>query len=140
MAISKQKTVWVLGAGFSQPLGGPLLPALLSRTSYELLRLRFPQEPLLLKEASLMAVRLYHYGRGWPEGPIVQRHNGRGEKLWEHAEDYLAKLDAAGRARNSPMAQYLTRIAKALAKDTGDGATPPLRDVAAAARRLVGAE
>jgi hypothetical protein len=54
------KTVWVLGAGFSAPLGAPLLPELLSMARAFQVRAYFPNSGL----DDLAAIaRMYDYGR-----------------------------------------------------------------------------
>jgi hypothetical protein len=82
------KTVWVLGAGFSRPLGGPLLPELLSEASASRLEASFSRE---------WAPALFG-GNTEPPGKArkVYSDNGpRGTNLWADAEQYLDALNAA---------------------------------------------
>jgi len=69
--------VWILGAGFSAPLGGPTLNQLLSRTGLDRLQHAFPQS-WLHEPACGTCVELLT--RGEKEG------------LWKNAEEYVAAL------------------------------------------------
>ena len=66
-----RRVAWIVGAGFSVPLGGPTLQQLLSKSSYESLKVRFADESgkqALLSPSAFTAIRLYHYGRRYPDG------------------------------------------------------------------------
>lgn len=82
-------TVWILGAGFSRPLGGPLLNDMLTPASIDRVRAAFPNSdyPLLHDPVDhiLRAYRNY--------GPA-----SAGNIHWGHAEEFLEFLDAAARA------------------------------------------
>jgi hypothetical protein len=136
-----KKVVWVLGAGFSKPLGGPLLPRLLSPSSYEDLKLRFPAAGFNASQF-LWALRLYHYGLRYQYGRL-DRFDAKavGESMWEDAEEYLDRLDAA-RSGGITEARHVA-IMNRLTSLMSPGQTAPLpsaADLAVAARRLVGAE
>ena len=96
--------VWVLGAGFSKPLGGPLLRDLLGPNSIEEMRSRFPREiyrspwaegpERLALEAALWSFGYgteFRSGHYWPSDGNIER----GEALWDDAEDFLDHLDLA---------------------------------------------
>src|SRR5690349_20031798 len=74
--------VWILGAGFSRSLGGPLLTDLLSDGEHTLMKARFPE----VASESEPVVRAYHWGTG-----VVRRF----PKLWSNAETFLEFLGAA---------------------------------------------
>jgi hypothetical protein len=79
MAIEHLPTVWILGAGFSKSLGGPLL--------VDLFRQEYLQDLAQVLRNDLAndltwVQALYNYGR----------HE---EHVWENAEDFLAYVDAA---------------------------------------------
>lgn len=70
MVDDPKKVVWILGAGFSRPLGGPLLPQLLAVSSWVQLGSRFPRDkhPNLYVEGINEALVLYHHGRNFKDG------------------------------------------------------------------------
>src|SRR5690349_5186392 len=71
------KRVWIVGSGFSRPLGGPLLADLFSRRFQTRVAARFPT----LGHAP-ETIELYEFF-----------HFGLREKHFEHAEDFLVLLD-----------------------------------------------
>jgi hypothetical protein len=138
------RTVWVLGAGFSKSLGGPLLPDLFSKTSYDLAKLRFPESkfPKLHAMPVRVAHWLYHYGRKFADGHTLESDRSVGDSLWGHAEEFLDRLDAAALAGSDGpnwkhLQEPLTRAPGRLKEDTD---AHNLVTVAAAARRLLAAE
>ncbi len=76
-------TVWILGAGFSRSLGGPLLGDLFKPDK------NFDEADDLLprEEYGLLGLtrRLV----------ILSYTKGKEERLWEDAEEFLAKVDEA---------------------------------------------
>lgn len=73
------RRVWILGAGFSRPLGGPLLPDLLSETMQTQIRVRHPDATALVTSGT----RLYkRYRRGL-------------RTEWADAEQFLVFLERA---------------------------------------------
>jgi len=54
-------TVWILGAGFSKPLGGPLLGKLLSPESERDLRVRYSKMPQLWTHHASHAIEQFHW-------------------------------------------------------------------------------
>jgi len=91
-----ESIVWILGAGFSRPLGGPLLGDLFSEASAGNLRARFPPEryPRLKTPAANLVRWIYRWGLG-EEQHLVWTGKTRGEPLWSNAEEYLEFLDTA---------------------------------------------
>lgn len=140
----EKRVVWVLGAGFSKPLGGPMLKDLLSLESRRDL---LPNHPT---KADPGAYWLYHYGRNFEHG-WLNNSKPIGENLWEHAEDYLDKLDTAAR---NPQGALAARLIRVLNDGPKGFARPPegvyqklaneswkhLRFIADMARRYVAAE
>jgi hypothetical protein len=117
--------VWVLGAGFSKALGGPMLPQLLGQSSRTRVTSRF-------KDLE---------SRVAPFGDIVRRilashgwEDRNGSAAWRDAEEFLEFLDLAARNEDSPHFRALNTYA-------GGGQTfPSASGIAGAARRLVAAE
>ncbi len=127
--------VWILGAGFSKPLGGPLLGKLLSPESERDLHVRYSEIPQLWTPQTKAARWLYDYGR---KGVLVGDRFIQGEDLWEDAEQYLDHLDtAAEKGAGSPACDRLLRILLDHGLEHGPGM---LTLMAAAARRLLAAE
>lgn len=79
--------VWVLGAGFSKSLGGPLLPALLSARSQERIRAVYADKPRLTEGWEVDAIRGMLNAHGWEVKA--------GHPAWLDAEEFLEHLDTA---------------------------------------------
>lgn len=84
----RDNVVWILGAGFSRPLGAPLLPDLLSTSSVH-------------KVASVYPNCFPYEGSIWRLVPAIyeagaSRHPACFQAQWEHAEEFLERLDLAG--------------------------------------------
>jgi hypothetical protein len=104
-----ETTVWILGAGFSKPLGGPMLTDLLAPDSVENLRATYSRNyTRLFSKAALVAHWLFNYGTRFRAGRIdgsAERDMAQwigplwataiGEQLWVDAEDYLDYLDTS---------------------------------------------
>lgn len=139
------KIVWVLGAGFSMPLGGPGLKQLLSPSSGADFEVRFPGSELSSKDAA--AVRaLYHYGcryafgRSEYAGRVLTNPNG-GEYLWEHAEGFLDRLDAWASSEGEHTIHRVDRILRGISDlNVKHVDRDYLVRLNAMARRLVAAE
>jgi len=88
--MTSKRVVWVLGSGFSRPLGGPLLDELLSPRMGSLVAARFgdPEEA-------------HHHVR-----EVFARHLKQGLRLWENAEQFLDILDQA--RENRDLARLIT--------------------------------
>lgn len=88
--------VWILGAGFSVPLGGPLLRDLLSMRTWKRHRASGQLSGHPWGQPWAAVYVLYHYGRDFPEGYCFDQPGdtlGRGEKHFTHAEDFLVRLE-----------------------------------------------
>jgi len=130
-------TVWILGAGFSKPLGGPLLADMLSPESQQDLRIRYPDNPHLKSRAESCVRRIYAYGHKSPSRHHADKAKAR---LWEHAEEFLDYLDAAAKNANSPAAKRIAVLAS-MVRATGEPPNDPgVEELQTAARRLVAAE
>lgn len=99
-------TVWILGAGFSRPLGGPMLAELLAPDSLQNLRATYEEKyERLFDKAASIAHWLFSYGTRFAAGKLDAQYRSRwvdnslwqsvGERLWWDAEDYLDYLDAS---------------------------------------------
>lgn len=111
------KRVWILGAGFSRPLGGPLLTDLLSSHMQLEILARFGDAPL--RERTNFAVLHLH-------------SEGKKQGAWSHAERFLAFLDIAASDPDGGHDRRLREIAKF------DDCTT--REINAHARRLIALE
>jgi len=82
MIPAEGNAVWLLGSGFSAPLGGPLLSDLFRQETKEEILAYFSEE---------------HYPDLAESLPWVQRtfHLGMAKGLWKNAEQYLAFVDDA---------------------------------------------
>lgn len=102
--------VWILGAGFSAGLGGPLLPDLLSMRSWQRLRAHWEELGPPYTHGFHAIYYLYHYGTGYPEGYCLGDQNiGPGERLFLDAEDFLVQLDR----ENAFVEHLIDRVKKA---------------------------
>jgi hypothetical protein len=133
------KIVWILGAGFSQPLGAPLLGQLLSAGSFRDLAARYGDNPRIISDAAKAVCHLYHYGRAY-EGGRLTESTPSGEALWGDAEVFIDLLDSA--VADSGARITVERIIKTIRKTTpslpdGGWSVKELRE---AARHLIAAE
>lgn len=133
------RRVWILGAGFSRSLGGPLLADLFTPESANALRVRFPSAKHFSAPVFGQVRALYRFGsrslRKEP-GVGVQEH-------WDDPEDFLDQLDSACRAQGSAPRDRFDGIIKTVWATSPEYAhlgRPPLRELRSAARRLLAAE
>ena len=84
MGVENKRTVWLLGAGFSQALGGPLLADLFRPREWREDELVFPTKEFPSLSWDLCFSRLFC-------------EVGRKEGIWQDAEDFLATVDSAHR-------------------------------------------
>lgn len=126
----KVRIVWILGAGFSKPLGGPLLKDLFTTSSFDAMQYRFPKEEYsgLYNNPAQAVHFLYNEDRRKGEG-----------REWADAEEFLDALDAAVRAGavSSSTSRLMKRV-EPFFKDTDD--VRDLKPVLLAAKRLLSAE
>jgi hypothetical protein len=121
------RIVWVLGAGFSRPLGGPLLPDLFSSGSQDRLLAAYAgaskYDHLFTGPASDVRVMYLDHGR-----------SGRAPNhQWDDAEQFLEALDSAATHGVGSPSGNLVRALCAKSE-------PDLHELAFAARRLIAAE
>ena len=114
---SLPKRVWILGAGFSRPLGGPLLADLLSDRALHQIRLRYGAKGEELVEArpSRMVKWLYDLGNPKIEGRLLSGYEDWDKssyppdinihRTWDNAEDFLVWLDDAANNRHGNATQ-----------------------------------
>ena len=80
--VAERKRVWILGAGFSRPLGGPLINDLLAFRERQLIAASLPESANAETVLDSLRVRAFcAYGQA--------------SGYWQHAEDFLATVDAA---------------------------------------------
>jgi hypothetical protein len=126
-----------LGAGFSRPLGGPLLTTILSRATGNDLAVRYPDTLILHDDTSAVLRSLYHYGRRFPEGVFGTNFHGTpGELMWGDPEEFLEYLDMAALSPRNPLRD---RIGKIVAEHMPRGAAG-VDDLRHAGRRQMAAE
>jgi hypothetical protein len=96
--VAPLRTVWVLGAGFSRSLGGPLLPDLFRQENRADLAARYPTLKCGdLADACWRAQILFNWGR------MVERQ-------WLDAEQFIDFVDCA--TERSPQAALLSRMTR----------------------------
>ena len=127
-------TVWIIGAGFSRALGGPLLPDLFSEDSVRDVISRF--DLLIDTDHLLSAADIYR-----PRKAAINTGNSIGGTTY-NAESFLAEIDkAVSRGRDSADAKKMTMSLKSHAfRIFGDGDYDSLKRLAFATRRLLAAE
>jgi hypothetical protein len=99
--------VWILGSGFSKSLGGPMLSELLTVEGLAGVLARWGGA--FEKD---LPHKVQHFYAGGAKG---FGHMGAVARHWEHAEDFLERLDLASRAQeNSPERAVLSAFAEEL--------------------------
>lgn len=147
--MEKRRLVWVLGAGFSRPLGGPLLRDFFRPEMWAKLTAYYAPDKYQLVYARdcRIAHALYNYGIAFRNGRIPQHEtidvtatfDLDGEHIWEDAEEFVAFLETAALVPDSGEAKRVTALIQRIAAyQNSDEVTLP--SVAAAAKRLVAAE
>jgi hypothetical protein len=102
---SDPQITWVLGSGFSVPLGGPILVNLISRASKATIQKIFPREkfPKLYDGDNFDAsYKIYDLGHSPSDNKIPQ--------MWTDAEQYLDYLDTATTFPAGPAAARLNYV------------------------------
>jgi hypothetical protein len=126
MSINGKKTVWVLGAGFSRSLGGPLLADLFGPVPEADDLAYFPRESCGDLARDLCVTRQ------------VFKH-GLNQKCWANAEEFLAKVDEAfderGRSWN-----ILRRVVQESHSHLTQRPADYLEDIQRTVRRTLAAE
>src|SRR5580765_2441231 len=114
------RTAWVLGAGFSRSLGGPLLPDLLRQSHASDLEARYPRiEFGDLADACRRAQTVYNWGK-------------RIDGLWLDAEEFLEFVDRAEGDQSA--ARALFRLNGTATPMRENGVAPDLSDYPAKGR------
>jgi len=90
---STPKRVWILGAGFSRSLGGPLMFDLLSLAARRRILRAYPDH--ITDQDADLVFWLFHCGAGFPEGTLHPDFEMRGERRWQDAEEFLDIVDSA---------------------------------------------
>src|SRR6266540_2038152 len=117
------ETVWLLGAGFSRALGGPLLRDLLTNESVNNIRATFPADEGFLAGDRQAVLGFYSRHRYRDEA-------APGQRLWRDAEEFIDYLDTAA-LLGGPAKTRLEQLV-----GTGDG-VDRIKALAWAARSMV---
>lgn len=126
------RVVWILGAGFSKSLGGPLLPSLLSSRSAERIQAVYGRTPGLTEGREVDIIRAILEKDGWEQKDRPP--------AWVDAEEFLEQLDNAAFGTTGRAA------VQGLLRSRAQSASRPIpspdffESMAAAAKRLVAAE
>jgi hypothetical protein len=140
--------VWIVGAGFSVPLGGPTLASLFSPHAHALLDAHYHSgdgtlgdaRKAALGENATMARRLYLIGSRDDRGTLHHADREKRAKysgMWGDAEEFLDTLETAALTEDGALARRLARVVGSL---TSPNATPPIRDLRDAARKMLALE
>ena len=129
MSINGKQTVWVLGAGFSRSLGGPLLTDLFGPVPEDDDLAYFPQDPYgdLARDLSMTRTVFQH---------------GLEQKCWADAEDFLAKVDEAFDERGPSwiVLERVVRESYSLVRGNPPKYVDYLADIQRVARRTLAAQ
>lgn len=143
---SMSKRVWVLGAGFGRPLGGPLFDDLMRPETKTHLAAHFKDGPFTGPSAGIYGVilQIYAYGSAFKHGTPRELEGRSGELIWNDAEQFLGYLDTAADAGpESSQFRQLARIINSYVHTYQHQSLPPFntaadaRRVASAAKRIV---
>lgn len=141
LSVGANKVVWILGSGFSRPLGGPTLKELFVPGTPETLMARFPSPkyPEVHGAAAQAARRTFL--KFQPFAEIRPGTDRGGQVFWGDAEEFLDVLDTGVAApADSPAAVRVKLIVKMGLGSMGKAGTLGVREVAVAAKRLLVAE
>lgn len=136
------KRVWILGAGFSRPLGGPLLPDLMRPEVKANLGATYPEAPYRQGDDGLhdLVLQIYGYGSRYQQGNFGSLTKPEGENIWADAEQFLDYLDTAvAGGPSSPAFKRLTNVVEFLANSfrLGTNDVKQVLRLSRAAKRLV---
>jgi hypothetical protein len=125
-----RKVVWILGAGFSKPLGGPMLADLLSASS----------QPAV--DAIYSGIDGLRNGASRVLREMVDSHAARfpHPRIWSDAEDLVDQLDSAARDKAGPQGLRFRALVGLLASNVAASRDFDLWDLRVAARRRIAAE
>jgi len=139
---NERKTVWILGAGFSKPLGGPLLDELLSSRTINVVQSLYASNPHIGKPSATSTFDVRDAAEWVPQlfsqfGPAAPP----GTRLWSDAEAFLDHLDAAATTKPSgPAALRFQSALNEFNRKNSRAALLQLGEIRAGARRLVAAD
>jgi hypothetical protein len=83
------KTVWILGAGFSKSLGGPLMPDLLSLESLRRVVVTYAKDEPIHSYLTHAPGIVQLYSSGCRDLSHLEAE----ERQWSHAEEFIERLD-----------------------------------------------
>jgi len=135
---ASQQTVWILGAGASRALGGPLLSDLFSKASAEIAHERYGA-PLTCEDwTPLRVATLYGLGSRTVVTASEDMYAAHATDFWDHAEEFLECIDRAHDKPEGVEAFKIRTIADHLLErpNTKDG----FKALRTAALRLLAAE
>jgi hypothetical protein len=137
----ERKVVWVLGAGFSAGLGGPLLQRLLSPSSENDIKVRYPDPGLFPTIHSPVATYVRSlYQHGLNHEYVVNGRTWPGELMWGHAEEFIDYLDTAAEQRAEGIPNPHAERIKAIVQGRWRSTNVSIDDLRATARHLIAAE
>ncbi len=122
----KYRTVWILGAGFSRALGGPLLRDLLTPECIDNVRAAFPAHEGWLDADRKRVLVIYDTHK-------YRDERAPGQRLWRDAEEFIDYVDTAAELGGPAKSRLLPFV-------SGDPRPEPLKVLAWAARSMVAAE
>src|SRR5260370_39802665 len=129
-----RNVVWILGAGFSRPLGGPLLRDFFRPETLAKLRAYYEADryPLLYGAECRVAHALYNYGIAFRNGKVPADRaidpnvrNFEGEHIWEDAEEFIAFLETAAIKPESGEANRTNGIVHRISNNQNPNKHPP---------------
>jgi hypothetical protein len=100
----KPDTVWILGAGFSKGLGGPLIQDLLAHRELSVLESYFPTQSYGDAANDLFKARLFF-------------NHGVERRYWDHAEQFLDVVESAAAEKGSDPS-HARALLQSMLKDT----------------------
>jgi SIR2-like protein len=120
MVQDERKVVWILGAGFSVPLGGPLFRQIISPETLRTLTGwdEYTSQRRFLRPGSRMIGSDFDVG---PLSDIVHAcyHSGLDTKLWGDAEEFLDRLDIATSEPTGMLARDVRKCLRDMAQRPG---------------------
>ncbi len=128
MAEENASRVWIVGSGFSVPLGGPTLKTLLSGNSFVVLRNLYPVD------------RFPKLGDGDVEAIYKTYAAGVASSAWNDAEAFLKTLDAAANSAEAKVKDANLVLLRHLRAPAMTQSTTPVHKLAPVARRVIAAE
>lgn len=139
--VNVKPTVWVLGAGASKGLGGPLLDDLFSRANTELVDRSYSAAVNIGRWRSFELGQLFSLGSQKDGDYLLEGQNARERRhYWAHAEEFLETIDLATRSPGGPAAAKISQLYKTVFRSAKTTPKDDLTNLGAAARRRMAAE